>query len=46
MREDAVEALLEKDKTNMQLIEKLISDKKLLHLNFGGHNFICGNSGN
>jgi wyosine [tRNA(Phe)-imidazoG37] synthetase (radical SAM superfamily) len=39
MREDAVEELMEKDNANMQLVEKLISDKKLLRLNFGGHNF-------
>lgn len=39
MREDAVEALLEKDNASMQLIEQLIKDKKLLRLNFGGHNF-------
>ncbi|MFP4663905.1 MAG: radical SAM protein [Bacteroidales bacterium] len=39
MREDALRELLNKDNADMQLVEQLIKDKKLLRLSFGGHNF-------
>ncbi|MFO7879553.1 MAG: radical SAM protein [Bacteroidota bacterium] len=39
MREDALRELLNKNNADMQLVEQLINDKKLLKLNFGEHNF-------